>query len=288
MAQETLPEVDIVADRPSWDRLYEIASSQSGLFASEQAAEAGFSAKLLHKHLRSGNLSRPHRGIYRIIRFPPGEQEDLVVAWLWSHRKGALSHETALALHGLSDALPARLHLTIPKGERRTHPPELVVVYQADLAAADIDWVGQVPVTTAARSIRDVAAAHGDFDIVNQAIQQAIARGLASAAELRDAIDYGAMASGDLLRPGVVREPEPARIERWNVLRLSGTVAREPPPDWRTDVQAIAGQFGAVSAAERYQRDSKTLSFELRWRDGKRSGEEHEILAVASRRFGWR
>ncbi|HEY0713455.1 MAG TPA: hypothetical protein VGF45_12330 [Polyangia bacterium] len=33
--------------------------------------------------------------------------EELVTAWLWSDRAAVLSHQTALALHGLSDILPA-------------------------------------------------------------------------------------------------------------------------------------------------------------------------------------
>ena len=52
--------------------------------------------------------------MYRLVEFPTGEHEDLVIAWLWSDRAGVFSHDTALALHNLSDALPAHLHMTLP------------------------------------------------------------------------------------------------------------------------------------------------------------------------------
>jgi hypothetical protein len=42
------------------------------------------------------------RGIYRLVHFPAGQHEELVVAWLWSERVGIVSHQTALALHELS------------------------------------------------------------------------------------------------------------------------------------------------------------------------------------------
>jgi hypothetical protein len=37
-----------------------------------------------------------------------------VVAWLWSDKQGVFSHQTALALHGLSDTLSAKAHLSLP------------------------------------------------------------------------------------------------------------------------------------------------------------------------------
>src|SRR5687768_2373690 len=92
--------------QPDWNRLYETAVGQEGLFTSLQAADAGYSAQLLVHHVRSGRVLRVRRGIYRIVHFPAGEHEELVAAWLWSERAGVFSHQTALALHELSDVLP--------------------------------------------------------------------------------------------------------------------------------------------------------------------------------------
>src|SRR5689334_22459123 len=104
---------------PSWQALYEVASSQEGLFTTRQAASAGYSPPLLVHHQHAGRIVRIRRGIYRLIHYPPGEYEELVVAWLWSEREGVISHQTALSLHGLSDVLPTQLHITLPTSFRK-------------------------------------------------------------------------------------------------------------------------------------------------------------------------
>ena len=108
---------------PSWDALFEVASGQEGLFTTVQAADAGYSPQLLQKHLHGGRIQRIRRGVYRLVHFPPGEHEDLAAVWLWSDRAGVFSHETALFLHGLSDVLPSRVHLTVPDPLRHGQTP---------------------------------------------------------------------------------------------------------------------------------------------------------------------
>ena len=115
---------------PDWDHLFEIGAAQEGLFTARQAAEAGYSPQLLAHHLGAGRMSRVRRGVYRIVHFPAGDHEDLTAIWLWSDREGVFSHQTALALHDLSDVLPAQVHLTLPEGwrKRRLRVPDGVVV----------------------------------------------------------------------------------------------------------------------------------------------------------------
>src|SRR5437588_661538 len=120
--------------KPSWDQLFATAAAQSGHVTTQQAAEAGYSPQLLLKHLRAGRLRRIRRGIYRLVHFPADEHEDLVVVWLWFERAGVFSHQTALALHDLSDAMPAQLHITLPADwrHRRFRIPDGVVLHHAD------------------------------------------------------------------------------------------------------------------------------------------------------------
>lgn len=141
----------------------------------------GFSTQLLHGHAKRGNLERVMHGIYRIARFPPSPHEDLVVIWLWSAQEGVFSHETALSLHDLSDAPPAKIHVTLPlSASRRRQIPAGVVVHYGDIGAEERQWLGTLQVTTPARSICDVAKAHGDIEHVSAAIDQGIRRGLFS------------------------------------------------------------------------------------------------------------
>src|SRR4029079_969576 len=127
------------AARPSWDRLYETAASQSGYVTTQQAAEAGYSSQPLLKHLRAGRIRRSRRGMYRLVHFPEGEHDELTVVWLWFERGGVFSHQTALALHELSDALPWQTHLTLPADwrRRRFRVPGGVVLHHADVPTSD-------------------------------------------------------------------------------------------------------------------------------------------------------
>jgi predicted transcriptional regulator of viral defense system len=173
---------------PDWDRLFEIAGAQEGHFTTRQAADAGYSSQLLLKHLHAGRVARTRRGIYRLVHFPVGEHEELVTAWLWSEQAGVLSHQTALALHGLSDALPARVHLTLPSAwrHRRFRVPAGVVLHHADVPPEDRSWSGAVPTTNPRRSLNDCARDGLSPELLRQAARQALRRGLVTKTELGD------------------------------------------------------------------------------------------------------
>jgi predicted transcriptional regulator of viral defense system len=171
---------------PNWDRLFETAAAQSGYVTTKQAAEAGYSTHLLRKHILAGRVTRPQRGIYRLVHFPVGEHEDLVTAWLWSEQAGVVSHQTALSLHGLSDVLPAWVHLTLPEAwrRRRLRVPAGVVLHHAEVPAAERSWFGPVPATRAGRTLSDCAKSGLSPELLRQAARQALRRGLVTRAEL--------------------------------------------------------------------------------------------------------
>lgn len=174
------------ASRPDWDRLFETAAGQAGFFTTKQAAAAGYSTHLLRKHIHAGRVARAHRGIYRLVHFPATDHEELVTAWLWSEQAGVISHQTALALHGLSDVLPAHLHLTLPAEwrQRRFRVPPDVVLHHADIAPEDRTWFGAVPVTNPRRTLSDCARDGLSPELLRQAAQQALRRGLVTKPEL--------------------------------------------------------------------------------------------------------
>jgi predicted transcriptional regulator of viral defense system len=174
--------------RPDWSRLYETAAAQEGLFTTSQAAEAGYSPQLLVHYVHSGKAVRVRRSIYRLVHFPAGEHEELVAAWLWSAQAGVVSHQTALALHGLSDALPAHVHLTLPAAwrRRRFRVPEGVVLHHADVSPAERAWFGAAPTTNPRRSLNDCAREGLSPELLRRAAQQALRRGLVTEPELGD------------------------------------------------------------------------------------------------------
>ena len=185
--------------RPSWDRLFETAVAQAGLVTTGQAAEAGYSPQLLVHYVRIGRLSRVWRGIYRLVHFPRDEHEELVAVWLWSERVGIFSHETVLALQGLSDVLPARVHMTVPTAwrSRRLRVPTDVVLHYADVPQEDRAWFGPVPTTNTRRTLNDCAEASLSPELLQQAARQALRRGLVTKVEL-DSVEDALRAFGGI------------------------------------------------------------------------------------------
>jgi predicted transcriptional regulator of viral defense system len=174
--------------RPSWDQLFGTAVTQEGLFTTKQAAESGYSPQLLAHYVRAGKAVRVRRNIYRLVHFPAGEHEDLVAVWLWSERAGVLSHQTALVLHGLSDVMPAQIHLTLPTAwrHRRLRVPTDAILHHADVPPADRTWFGPVPTTSVRHTLNDCARAALAPDQLRQAAMQALRRGLVKVEEISE------------------------------------------------------------------------------------------------------
>lgn len=171
---------------PNWPGLLELAVTQAGYFTTADASALGFSPELLVHHVGAGRLERARRGVYRVVHLPAADDEDLVVVWLWSTRRGLFSHRTALALHDLSDVLPAQVDLTLPSVDagRRLRAPEGVRLHHADVAEGERVWSGHVPVTSVMRTLWDCAALPIAPDLLEQAVREAMRRGLARREDL--------------------------------------------------------------------------------------------------------
>jgi len=171
---------------PDWDQLFETAAAQAGLFSTRQAAEAGYSPQLLAHHVGAGRMVRIRRGVYRLVHFPAGDLEELAALWLWSDRAGVFSHETALALHDLSDVLPREVHITVPSAwrKRRLRVPDGVRLHFGDVGRTERSWHGPVPATAPARTLNDCADAHLSPDLLRQGARDALHRGLVTLDEL--------------------------------------------------------------------------------------------------------
>jgi predicted transcriptional regulator of viral defense system len=178
--------IEVLSGRPDRNRLFEVAAGQEGLFTTKQAATAGYSPQLLVHYVHAGKALRVRRGVYRLVHFPAGEHEELVAAWLWSELVGVVSHQTALALHGLSDVFPAHIHLTLPTAwrRRRFRVPTDVVLHHADVLPEERAWFGAVPTTNPRRSLNDCAREGLSPDLLRQAAQQALRRGIVTKPEL--------------------------------------------------------------------------------------------------------
>lgn len=140
-----------------------MAASQGGYFTSKQAAAIGYTAPKRNYHVQVGNWVRERRGIFRLSTQPLPTRPDLIMWWLWSRNRqdqpqGVYSYQTALSLHELTDVMPSRLHMTVPRAFRRSAAiPKSVVLHMSDLPPSDIEQIDGVPVTKALRTLIDVA-----------------------------------------------------------------------------------------------------------------------------------
>jgi predicted transcriptional regulator of viral defense system len=175
-------------------RLYEIAEDQQGFFTTKQAKASGFAENTHPYHVQAGNWIREHRGIYRLSSFPRGERPDLMLWSLWSRNRGeatqgVYSHQTALSLHDLSDVMPSKLHMTVPKSFRRNSEiPRVLVLHFADLPQGDMEAVHGVRATKAMRTILDLLEG-GEVPLatLRQALREGLRRGLIRRSEIAEA-----------------------------------------------------------------------------------------------------
>lgn len=161
---------------PDHDALYQLAEEQAGYFTATQAREAGFSYSLLAYHVGTGRFERVKPRVYRIVLFPSSPHEDLYVAWLQAGLHAVISHDSALALYDLSDLLPHRIHVTVPRTASRRRPE--LQLHTKRLEPEDVTRYEGLPVTTVLRTLVDVTAAGLADEQVRQAIQEALRRGL--------------------------------------------------------------------------------------------------------------
>ena len=178
---------DMTVSGPDHVCLFAASSEHHGYFTAAQARDCGFTRFLLARHAGTGRFIRVRRGLYRLRDYPSSPREEVVAAWLAVGKDVAVvSHESALDLLGLSDVIPDAVHLTVPRSKR--HLPDLpgVVIHTTTKPPGPKDVIVRegIRLTSAARTILDVAEAGTAPEQVELAIRQAIARGLVTRQQL--------------------------------------------------------------------------------------------------------
>lgn len=176
----------------SKDRLFEVADRQQGYFTSNQAEECGFHRSHFHRFIDSGEWVKEIRGIYRLSRYPVQGRPELVLWTLWSRNKqgvpqGVWSHETALDIYELTDVMPAKMHMTVPSGFRRSQAiPEVLVLHYHDLADEDVEMRQGYRVTKPLKTLIDVINNQSiSLEQVELGVKQALRQGFISKREIQ-------------------------------------------------------------------------------------------------------
>lgn len=182
--RDTMPKKPNIAD------LFQIASGQQGYFTAQQAHQSGVSNDLVKHHIRSGKFIRAYRGVYRFRDYPSAMREEVAAAWLAVGKDEAVvSHESALDLLDLTDIIPYGIHITVPRTGRyaRRIPGVILHTTTDEFTPQNLQTVDGVKVTSATRTIADLAAAGQSPEHVEVAVAQALERGMTSTRRLRAA-----------------------------------------------------------------------------------------------------
>jgi predicted transcriptional regulator of viral defense system len=174
-------------DRPDIRALETEAYEQHGYFTSAQARAHRVSSQLLNHHVRRGRYEPVRRGLYRLQGFPRSEHDEMREKWLAvGVEKAVLSHQSALALLELSDAIPDAVHLLVARRQRGLRRPAGIVLHtRPDDATVPTVWRDGLPLTTPARTLVDTLD-QLQPEQAAMAVRQALHRGLLTERQLTE------------------------------------------------------------------------------------------------------
>jgi predicted transcriptional regulator of viral defense system len=155
------------------------AQQQYGYLTPDDARALDIDPTQLRLMAARHTLERIGYGLYRMPMVPVTQLDAYMEAVLWTGRRGVLSHETALDLHELCDVNPSAIHLTVPGGFRtRKALPGIYRLHRCDLDSAEIGWHEGIPIVTPERAILGGIEQALGWQLIDQAIETARARGL--------------------------------------------------------------------------------------------------------------
>lgn len=165
--------------------LWNVAIDQYGFVTAANARALGAAPGELARLNRREKLERAGHGIYRFAELPVTERDDYMLATLWPNvADAALSHDTALAVYGLCEINPDRIHLTIPQGHRvQRVGGEGYVVHKQNVEPDQLGWWEGI------RTVREYTAIHQAVEtgvsahLLTTAIETARRRGRITAVE---------------------------------------------------------------------------------------------------------
>ena len=129
---------------------------QWGVVTRAQLLELGVSVAAIEKQVTRGDLMRVHRGVYALPGVPLRDEGHWLAAVLACGPGAVLSHLSAARLWGMrAPRGDGRPHVTLAAG--RARPPGIAVHRTRRISRADVTVERGIRVTTAARTVIDVA-----------------------------------------------------------------------------------------------------------------------------------
>ncbi|HWF75505.1 MAG TPA: type IV toxin-antitoxin system AbiEi family antitoxin domain-containing protein [Solirubrobacteraceae bacterium] len=168
-------------------RLQALAARQRGLITCRQLIALGFSGSAIARRLALGRLHRVHRGVYVVGRRELSREGVFLAAVLAVGDDAVLSHFAAAALYECWTGRTTPIDVTVPRKMRRR--TQIRIHGVGELPADATTTHRGIPVTTPARTVRDLAGAMYSARAYRRVVHEALARKLLTPATLQAEID---------------------------------------------------------------------------------------------------
>ena len=162
----------------------ELAGTQHGLITRAQALALGLTKRMIQLRLERSLFCAVHPSVYRVAGFQETWRQHVKAATLFHGAAARASHRTAARLAGLDVRDPGVIELIVPRRHRLQREGIRLHGLTASLHPADSTVIDGIPATSIARTLFDLAAVES-ADVVEEALDDAIARGLVSLTRLR-------------------------------------------------------------------------------------------------------
>ncbi|MGH3442852.1 MAG: type IV toxin-antitoxin system AbiEi family antitoxin domain-containing protein [Nitriliruptorales bacterium] len=196
-----------------WSLVARAAAKRFGLFTSSDAQAHGVTRNGIASRVRSGDVTRVGRGIYRFTAADPSREQRLLAAILACGDGAVASHLTAAAVWTLGDLRPvAPFHVLVP--DKRKREIDGVALHSSTtLDRLDVTVRGAMPVTTPWRTTVD-ACGKLSVDEGEDLTIEVMRRRMATPAQLRAATERMGPAPGVAGVNQVLRSFDPEELVR--------------------------------------------------------------------------
>jgi len=144
---------------PSTDRVIAaLAARQHGVVALRQLRAAGITQSAVARRARTGRLHRVHRGVYAVGHPVLSREGRWIAAVIAAGAGAALSHAAAAALWELRPSAAVRTDVIVPTAGGRAKSRAIRIHRAPGLTLDEVTTLRGIPVTTAVRTILDLAA----------------------------------------------------------------------------------------------------------------------------------
>ncbi len=165
--------------------LRELAAAQADLVASWQLVDAGWTRRMIEQQARNRGWRRVHSGVYALTQAPLTRRQLWFAATLTT-RDSVLSHASAADCWGFR-TFKGRFQTIIRPGSGGRKRAGSVLVYRSKSLAGDTTMRDGMPITTAARTLVDLAPGLRPRDLA-RALREALRLGVTSVREVLDAV----------------------------------------------------------------------------------------------------